>query len=126
MIGHELTAEFGIDHGKTLSVVGPALYSHPEIFASKMTKLAQFGRNVFDIKIADDFVAAKKAIAALEAFYRSMNIKTKLSEYPEIKDPQAVPRLIADRFMKRDPNFKLGEAGIIGGKQVEELLKLAI
>ena len=47
MIGHELTALYGIDHARTLAIIGPSLYN--VMFDTKKEKLAQYGRRIFNL-----------------------------------------------------------------------------
>eukprot|EP01093_Parvamoeba_rugata_P005899 TRINITY_DN1891_c0_g1_i1.p1 TRINITY_DN1891_c0_g1~~TRINITY_DN1891_c0_g1_i1.p1 ORF type:complete len:243 (+),score=52.54 TRINITY_DN1891_c0_g1_i1:2365-3093(+) len=44
MMGHELTALFGIDHARTLAVIAPSHYKYN--FEAKKEKLAQYGERV--------------------------------------------------------------------------------
>jgi NADP-dependent alcohol dehydrogenase len=55
MIGHELTALYGIDHARTLAIIGPSLYK--VMFETKKGKLAQYGRRIFNLTGSDDEVA---------------------------------------------------------------------
>jgi NADP-dependent alcohol dehydrogenase len=48
MIGHELTALFGIDHARTLTIIAPNLYTHN--FEFKKEKLAQYAERIWGIK----------------------------------------------------------------------------
>jgi hypothetical protein len=47
MIGHELTALYGLDHGQTLAVVFPATLRHQR--ARKAAKLLQYAARVWNI-----------------------------------------------------------------------------
>jgi NADP-dependent alcohol dehydrogenase len=55
MIGHELTALYGIDHARTLAVVGPNLYR--VMFETKKGKLAQYGKRIFNLTGTEDEIA---------------------------------------------------------------------
>ncbi|MGN7206080.1 iron-containing alcohol dehydrogenase [Pedobacter sp. SAFR-022] len=78
-IGHELTALFGIDHARTLAVIAPSHYRFN--FESKKEKLAQYGRRVWGITAGNTDAQANAAIEKTEAFFHSLEIDTKLSEY---------------------------------------------
>lgn len=78
LIGHELTAFYGIDHGRSLAVVQPHLLRI--MIEDKKEKLAQMGENVFGIKNDNEAVIAK-----IESIYQSVGVTTKLSDY-EIDD----------------------------------------
>lgn len=78
-IGHELTAFYGIDHGQSLAIVLPRLLKNQK--KVKQEKLAKLGREVFGVQSGDDSAAADQAIEKTEAFFNSIGMKTKLSDY---------------------------------------------
>jgi NADP-dependent alcohol dehydrogenase len=77
MIGHELTALYGVDHARSLAIVQPELMRNQMPF--KKAKLEQMGRNVFGLAESDEL--AEKTVQALEAFYHSLDVSTKLTEH---------------------------------------------
>ena len=79
MIGHELTALFGIDHGQTLAIVYPALLA--EMKEQKYAKLLQYAERVWNINEGSDDEKIDLAIAKTREFFESLGIKTHLSEY---------------------------------------------
>lgn len=79
MIGHELTAMFGIDHGKTLAIVLPALLEVRR--AQKCAKLLQYAERVWDIRTGSDDEKIDLAILKTREFFESLGIKTRLSDY---------------------------------------------
>jgi NADP-dependent alcohol dehydrogenase len=79
MIGHELTAAFGIDHGQTLAIVYPALLA--EMKEQKGAKLVQYAERVWGITTGSDDEKIDLAIAKTREFFESLGIKTHLSEY---------------------------------------------
>lgn len=118
MIGHELTAFYGLDHGKTLAIVLPGVLRHQ--LKNKEKKLLQYGQRVWKINPTKPD-AALKAIDKTEKFFRSVGIKTKLSEYSIGKEKFSE---IADRFRRR--GMRLGEHQAIGPEQVIEILNLCL
>ncbi len=118
MIGHELTAFYGLDHGKTLAIVLPAILRHQ--LKNKEQKLLQYGKRVWNINPTKPD-AAMKAIEKTEKFFRSVGMKTKLSENGIGKERF---NEIADRFKKR--GMRLGEHQAIGPEQVVEILNLCL
>lgn len=78
LIGHELTAFYGLDHGRSLTVVLPHLLR--EMMDDKGDKIAQMGENVFGINNDNEAVIQK-----IEAVFHSVGVATKLSDY-EIDD----------------------------------------
>lgn len=116
-IGHELTALFGLDHGQTLAIVHPALWRHE--LSHKLARLAQFGRRVWGIQGLSDAQTAEQAIAQTEAFFQSVGVPTRLSQYG-IALADCAP--IVERFRRR--GTKLGEHGSIDAEAVGEILAM--
>jgi NADP-dependent alcohol dehydrogenase len=76
MIGHELTAFYGIDHAQSLAVVMPRLLEHCK--DAKEAKLLQYGQRIFGFKSKSK---AEAAIKKTEDFFNSLGMKTHLSDY---------------------------------------------
>ncbi|CAH2603328.1 NADPH-dependent aldehyde reductase YqhD [Rhodovastum atsumiense] len=79
MIGHELTARFGIDHARTLAVVLPALLR--ERREAKRGKLLQYAERVWHITEGTEDARIEAAIRRTEAFFESLGLPTRLSSY---------------------------------------------
>lgn len=120
MIGHELTALFGIDHARTLAIIAPRLYEVK--FKNKQEKLTQYGRRVWNLE-GDDVSVAKQAIAKTEAFFQSLGIDTTISDYTA--DSGDVHLEIRKRFEERSWN-NTGERQDLTYDEVEEIVKNAI
>jgi NADP-dependent alcohol dehydrogenase len=116
MIGHELTAVYGLDHGQTLAIVMPSLWRYAK--ESKKAKLAQFAKEVFGSKAKTQDKLADDAIAKTEAFFHSIGMKTKLADY-NVKAADAAEE-VKRRFASR--NFKCGEKGDIDGEAAFKIL----
>ena len=88
MIGHELTAKYGLDHGLTLAILQPAVWKVRR--NQKKEKLVQYGRRVWGITSGSDDEIIDQAIAKTEDFFKSLGMKIRLSEHgvkeEEIKD----------------------------------------
>jgi NADP-dependent alcohol dehydrogenase len=119
MIGHELTALYGIDHARTLAIIGPSLYT--VMFETKKAKLAQYGKRVFNLIGSDDEIAAA-AIEKTVAFFHIMGMKTLLSENAE--DIEKTADFIVDRFEKRGWKA-LGEKQNITLEKVKEIVTMS-
>ena len=115
MIGHELTAFYGIDHGQSLAIVEPRLLRNQKV--SKAKKLAKLAREVFCVNEPVDLKAADIAIDKIEAFFNSIGMKTKLSDY-EIDSNEAAEK-IRERFAQR--HTVLGEKGAINADTAYDL-----
>ncbi|MGL5822873.1 MAG: iron-containing alcohol dehydrogenase [Sarcina sp.] len=85
VIGHELTAMFGIDHGKTLAIMQPAIWTIRK--DKKLKKLVQFAERVWKITEGTDEEKATLAIEKTRNFFESLGVKTHLSDY-DIKEEQ--------------------------------------
>ena len=79
MIGHELTALFGIDHAQTLAVVLPSVLAEQR--AAKRAKLLQYGERVLGITTGSPDERVEAAIAGTRAFFEAMGIATRLGAY---------------------------------------------
>ena len=77
LIGHELTAQWHLDHAHTLSLVQPSLLRNQ--IDSKRAKLEQMGRNVFGLPSTPDL--AEKTIDAIEAFYHQLGMPTTFADH---------------------------------------------
>lgn len=91
MIGHEITAMFGLDHAQTLAVVLPAMLDLRR--EAKRDKLLQYATRVWNIHTGSDDERIDAAIAHTRAFFESLGVKTRLGDYGIGAD--AVPHLVA-------------------------------
>ena len=119
MIGHELTALYGIDHARTLAVVGPNLYR--VMFETKKGKLAQYGKRIFNLTGTEDEIA-NEAINKTVEFFHTMGMQTKLSDYT--KDFEKTADFIVKRFEERDWKA-LGEKQNITLEKVKEIVEMS-
>ncbi|MDO1511101.1 iron-containing alcohol dehydrogenase [Maribacter confluentis] len=120
MMGHELTALFGIDHARTLAIVVPSHYKYN--FEAKKAKLAQYGERVWNITEGSQDDKAYAAIEKTEAFFKQLGIATKLSDYTEKYEGTAEE--ISKRFTDRGWNG-LGEHQDLSPDKVEKIVKMA-
>lgn len=120
MIGHELTAIYGIDHARTLAIIFPSLYR--VMFDSKKEKLAQLGKEVFKLSGNDEEIA-KNAIIELEKFFHTMGMKTKISENTD-QDISNTAEFIGNRFQERGISV-MGESKNITLEKVKEIVSLS-
>jgi NADP-dependent alcohol dehydrogenase len=79
MIGHELTAAFGIDHGQTLAIVYPSVLEVRR--TQKHAKLLQYAERVWHITNGSEDEKIDAAIKKTREFFESLGIKTRLSQY---------------------------------------------
>ena len=117
MIGHELTALYGIDHARTLAIIGPNLYR--VMFETKSEKLAQYGERVWNASGSTE-EKAEKALAATIAFFLKMGMPLKISELTQ--DYGQTADFIVNRFETRGWKA-LGERQNITLEKVREIVE---
>ena len=120
MIGHELTAIFGIDHARTLAIIAPRLYENQ--FENKKEKLVQYGKRVWNLSGSTTEIA-HLAIFKTEEFFQSLGIHTKISDYST--DTDHIAELIKTRFIERNW-LAMGERQAITPTDVEAIVLSAI
>ncbi|WP_321308792.1 iron-containing alcohol dehydrogenase [Marinifilum fragile] len=96
MIGHELTAFHGIDHGVTLAIVLPGLLS--KLKEQRGEKLLQYAERVWNITEGTDDERKTLAIQKTEEFFQSVGIATRLGEHNVGQDSIDT---ISQRFLER-------------------------
>jgi NADP-dependent alcohol dehydrogenase len=119
MIGHELTALYGIDHARTLAIIGPNLYR--VMFETKKGKLAQYGKRIFNLTGSEDEIALK-AINKTVEFFHTMGMQTKLSDCT--KDYAKTADFIVKRFKERGW-IAMGEKQNITLEKVKSIVEMS-
>lgn len=79
MLGHEMTAVYGLDHAQTLAIVLPRMMLEQQ--ETKRNKILQYAERVLGLDISDENAAIAQAVTATEAFFHSVNMPTRLSDY---------------------------------------------
>ena len=120
MMGHELTAQFGIDHARTLAIIAPSHYRYN--FEAKKEKLAQYAERVWNISEGTLEEKANKGIDKMEAFFQSLGINTKLSEYTE--NYQGTAEKVEKTFIDRNW-LKIGEKGIVKPEDARKIVEMS-
>lgn len=119
-MGHELTALYNIDHARTLAIIAPSHYRFN--FESKKQKLAQYAERVWKQQKGSEDEMARIAIEKTEAFFHSLGIQTKLSEYTTEYDGTA--QQIAKRFKERNW-LGIGEHRSLSPEDVEKIVRMS-
>ncbi len=110
MIGHELTAFYGLDHAETLAIVMPGVWQYK--FSRKEAKLKQYGERLWGVK------SAQEAIEKTEQFFASLGMPTRLSAYKI--DAGSAAEKVRARFVQRDVHY--GEHQDIDGAAAAAIL----
>ena len=120
MIGHELTALFGIDHAQSLAIVMPSLLEARK--EQKKAKLLQYAQRVWNINSGDDEEKINAAISKTRDFFESLGVKTRLSDYGIGADK--IPLVISN--LKEHNMTKLGETRDITLEVSQQILENAV
>ncbi|RDH46371.1 iron-containing alcohol dehydrogenase [Zooshikella ganghwensis] len=78
MIGHEITAAYGVDHARTLSIVLPAVMKICK--DAKREKLLQYAERIWNLTEGDNEIRIHKAIELTEQFFEVMQVPVRLSQ----------------------------------------------
>ncbi|NRB69501.1 MAG: iron-containing alcohol dehydrogenase [Vibrio sp.] len=119
MIGHELTALWGVDHARSLAIVQPSLLRNQ--MTHKRAKLEQMGTNVFGLESGADL--AERTVDAIESFYQTMQVPTRLTEHGSDKQ-NAIDSVVNQ--LELHGMKALGENQAITLKESREILTQAI
>ncbi|MCL2001079.1 MAG: iron-containing alcohol dehydrogenase [Planctomycetes bacterium] len=120
LIGHELTALYGIDHGASLAIVQPGVWTFDK--KRKAKKLLQYAERVWGIADGSADARIRAAIDKTEKFYHSLGVKTTLKAYGAGPD---APALVRKRLADRGASG-LGEHGDLDPAKVEKILQLRL
>ncbi|KIO37077.1 iron-containing alcohol dehydrogenase [Shewanella sp. cp20] len=119
MIGHELTALFGIDHAQTLAAVLPSVWRVRK--SQKHAKLLQYAERVWDITEGDEASRVDLAIDKTEQFFQQLGLKTRLRDYDIAQDQ--INDIVA--ALEAHGMTALSESGDLGLDISREILQLA-
>ncbi|MEA5566582.1 iron-containing alcohol dehydrogenase [Anabaena sp. UHCC 0399] len=119
MIGHELTAEHGLDHAQTLAIVLPSTLSVRR--DRKWQKLLQYAERVWNIVDGSEAERVEQAIAQTRNFFESVGVRTHLSDYGV--GLESIPAII-ERLRKHGLAV-LGEQQDVDSQVVEKILTLS-
>lgn len=120
MVGHELTALYGLDHGKTLAILLPAMLKVRS--RDKRDKLLQYAERVWGIIGDDEDARIDAAIEKTRAFFESLQVRTSLNAYGI--SGECIPR-VAEQ-LKQHGMTRLGERADVTPEMVQEILELCL
>jgi len=121
MVGHEITALYGLDHAQTLAIVLPSMLEVMK--EEKSAKLLQYGERIWNI--ADGLPLTEKRTIAIEKtrkFFETMGVKTRFSDYG--LGQEVIEKIIAS--LKTHGMIKLGEKGTVTLEVVRQVLKISL
>ena len=103
VIGHELTAMFGIDHARTLAVVLPAMLQVRR--EAKRAKLLKYAERVWGLREGNDENRIDSAIQRTRDFFEQLGLPTRLSAHGVTAE--AIPAIVEQ--LKAHGMVALGE-----------------
>ena len=118
MLGHELTALHGLDHGLTLALVEPALLE--VMRKEKGDKLVQYGERIWNITTGSKDEKIDAAIKKTAEFFESLGVVLSLKHYGVTED--SIDE-ICRRFKER--GYNLGENSTITHIEIRKILEKA-
>lgn len=120
LIGHELTALYGIDHDRSLTIVLPAMMKQRR--KEKRAKLLQYAERVLGLADGDEEHRIDEAIERTVTFFEELGLPTSLADVDlgaEVVDP------VIDNLQKHD-RLDMGEHSNIGLEQCRMILQAAL
>lgn len=118
MVGHELTALYGIEHAATLAALAPGMLT--VLKDRKRAKLLQYGERIWGITEGSEDERIDKAIAKTKEFFETMQLKTNLRDHG--LTPENIPEIL-DSLRAHDM-VQLGEHKDVTPEVVRQALEL--
>lgn len=118
MVGHELTALYGMEHAATLAALAPAMLT--VLKDKKRAKLLQYGERVWGLAEGSEDERIDEAIAKTKEFFETMQLKTNLRDHG--LTPDNIPEIL-DSLRAHDM-VRLGEHRDVTPEVVRQALEL--
>ncbi|WP_297093486.1 iron-containing alcohol dehydrogenase [uncultured Draconibacterium sp.] len=116
VIGHELTAFHGIDHGRTLAIVLPGVMNIKR--DNKKEKILQYGERIWGITAGNEDERIDAIIARTVEFFESLGVPCRLPDYDV---PESSIAKIVERFKQSEA--KIGEKQDMDYVEIEKILR---
>lgn len=116
MIGHEITAIFGLDHAQTLAIVLPNVMA--ELKDEKRDKLLQYAERVLGLDVSNPDDTIEQAITLTKQFFHRVEMASDFSHYE--LDEQIVPKITEQ--LARHNMVALGEHQQVDLERVTAIL----
>jgi NADP-dependent alcohol dehydrogenase len=120
LIGHELTALYGIDHARSLTIILPAVMKQRR--KEKRAKLLQYAERVFDITEENEEQRIDEAIERTVKFFRELALPTSLGDVK--LGAEVVEPVLAN--LKKHDRVDMGEHGDINLDECRLILQAAV
>lgn len=120
MVGHELTALYGMDHAATLAAIFAGMLQ--ERRNDKHAKLLQYAERIWGLKDGDEEAIIDAAIEKTRQFFETMQLGTHLSDYG--LGSANIPEIIES--LEKHNMVKLGERRDMTPDRVRRALELSL
>ncbi|MDM1708301.1 iron-containing alcohol dehydrogenase [Thiopseudomonas alkaliphila] len=120
MIGHELTALYGLDHAQTLAIILPSMLEYRR--EPKQCKLLQYAERVWGITDGAPEQRISQAIANTRDFFESLGVATRLRDYG--LDETAIEPVIEQ--LRQHGMLNLGEHRDLTPEDSQNVLRLSL
>lgn len=122
LIGHELTALYGLDHARTLAVILPAMLSVRK--NEKHAKLLQYADRIWNLHAGSENERINEALNHTRAFFSRLGLETSLSGYGLGQD--AIDALLASLRQAHGNNYALGENRTVSPELARTVLEASL
>ncbi|QEH97788.1 iron-containing alcohol dehydrogenase [Gluconobacter thailandicus] len=122
LIGHELTALYGLDHARTLAVILPAMLSVRK--SEKHAKLLQYAERIWNLHTGSENERIDKALSHTRAFFSRLGLETGLSDYGLGRN--AIDSLLASLRQAHGNDYALGEKQTVSSELARAVLEASL
>ena len=120
MIGHELTAMYGLDHARTLAIILPSVLTIRR--EAKREKLLQYAGRIWGLEEGTSDQRIDAAIEKTRGFFEQMQVKTRLSDYGIGRDGI----LVLLEQLQAHGMVRLGESRDVSPEVSRRILELSL
>ena len=120
MIGHELTGHYGVDHGRSLTIMLPAVMKVRR--SEKKEKLLQYAERILGIKDGSEDERIDSAIETTVLFFRKMGVPTSLKDIDV--GSEGVDKVLAS--LAAHGRQGMSERGDVGQEECKKMLEAAL
>lgn len=118
-LGHEITLNHGLDHGRTLSIVLPAMMKVRK--KQKWDKIVQYGKRVWHLEGSEETIV-EEAIQKTEMFFQSLEAPIRFSDVQ--LDETVIPALLEG--LDRHHKVNISEWKDLGIEEARKVYQAAL
>ena len=124
LIAQPLTAQYGIDHGATLSIVAPYVFEAK--FNDRYHNFARAAEKVFDVNQGTDEEKARAFISNIRQWIKTLNLPMKVSDWDGANIQPTDIDNITEKIMASVGNQPFGYGGSFTEADVRDILKKVV